>query len=55
MVPVAGSPATGPQIRARLSPLLFEHINCPGSHPFHRPDQHGRLREVAALDAEPGR
>ncbi|MEV6033906.1 Tn3 family transposase [Nonomuraea sp. NPDC052116] len=46
--------AIGPQIRARLSPLLFEHINFHGSHPFHRPDLHGRLREVATLDAEPG-
>lgn len=34
-----------------------EHINSHGSYPFQRPDLHGRLRElreVAALDAEPG-
>ncbi|WP_425570760.1 Tn3 family transposase [Nonomuraea rosea] len=53
----AGGLAIGPQIRARLSPLLFEHINFHGSYPFQRPDLNGRLRElreVAALDAEAG-
>ncbi|MEV4020507.1 Tn3 family transposase [Nonomuraea angiospora] len=52
----AGGLTVGPQIRARLSPLLFEHINLHGSYPFHRPDLHGRLRElreVTAADAEP--
>ena len=42
----AGGLGVGPQIRARLSPLLFEHINFHGSYPFNRPNLGGRLRDL---------
>ena len=42
----AGGLGGGPQIRARLSPLLFEHVNFHGSYPFNRPNLGGRLREL---------
>ena len=34
------------EIRARLSPLVFEHINFHGFYPFARPDLGGGLREL---------
>ncbi|MEQ4722939.1 hypothetical protein [Nonomuraea sp. B19D2] len=36
------------EIRARLSPLLYEHINFHGFYPFNRPDLGGRLRDPTA-------
>jgi hypothetical protein len=42
----AGGLGVGPQIRARLSPLLFEHINFHGSYPLNRPNLGGRLRDL---------
>ncbi|MFC7641572.1 Tn3 family transposase [Streptosporangium lutulentum] len=42
----AGGLGISPAIRARLSPLLFEHINFHGFYPFNRPDLGGRLREL---------
>ena len=42
----AGGLGVGPAIRARLSPLLFEHINFHGSYPIHRPNLQGRLRDL---------
>ncbi|WP_329248853.1 transposase [Actinoallomurus sp. NBC_01490] len=42
----AGGLGISPEIRARLSPLLFEHINFHGFHPFHRPDLGGGIREL---------
>lgn len=35
-----------PEIRARLTPLGFEHINFHGFYPFHRPDLDGGLRAL---------
>jgi TnpA family transposase len=35
-----------PEIRARLSPLVFEHINFHGFYPFHRPDLGEGLRDL---------
>jgi TnpA family transposase len=35
-----------PEIRARLSPLVFEHINFHGFYPFHRPDLGEELRDL---------
>jgi TnpA family transposase len=35
-----------PEIRARLSPLGFEHINFHGFYPFHRPDLGEGLRDL---------
>ncbi|RVX41090.1 Tn3 transposase DDE domain-containing protein [Nonomuraea polychroma] len=40
----AGGLGVGPEIRARLSPLLFEHINFHGFYPFNRPELGGGLR-----------
>ncbi|WP_214327503.1 transposase [Nonomuraea sediminis] len=34
------------EIRVRLSPPLFEHINFHGFYPFNRPDLGGELREL---------
>jgi hypothetical protein len=34
------------EIRARLSPLLFEHINFHGFYPFNRPELGGGPREL---------
>ncbi|GAA3516397.1 TnpA family transposase [Streptosporangium album] len=42
----AGGLGIGPEIRSRLSPLLFEHINFHGFYPFNRPDLDGGLREL---------
>jgi hypothetical protein len=42
----AGGLGISPEIRARLSPLLFEHINFHGFYPFNRPDLGGGLREL---------
>ncbi|MFP3969687.1 Tn3 family transposase, partial [Actinomadura fulvescens] len=42
----AGGLSVGPQIRARLSPLLFAHINFHGSYPIQRPDLQGHLRDL---------
>ena len=42
----AGGLGVGPRIRARLSPLLFEHVNFHGSYPFNRPNLGGRLRDL---------
>lgn len=38
----------GPELRARLSPLVFEHIslNFNGSYPFVRPGLAGGLRPL---------
>jgi hypothetical protein len=44
-----------PEIRARLSPLVSEHINFHGFYPFHRPDLGEGLRDLrdpAAADQE---
>ncbi len=44
-----------PEIRARLSPLVSEHINFHGFYPFHRPDLGEglrALRDPAAADQE---
>lgn len=52
----AGGLGIGHDIRARLSPLVFEHINFHGFYPFHRPDlRQGlrALRDPAAVDPEP--
>ncbi|WP_327591105.1 Tn3 family transposase [Nonomuraea sp. NBC_00507] len=35
-----------PEIRARLLPLMFEHINFHGFYPFNRPEVGGGLREL---------
>jgi TnpA family transposase len=35
-----------PEIRARLSPLVSEHINFHGFYPFHRPDLGEGLRDL---------
>ncbi|MFF4621836.1 Tn3 family transposase [Nonomuraea jabiensis] len=43
----AGGLGIGPETRARLSPLLFEHINFHGFYPFNRPKLGGRLRELS--------
>ena len=42
----AGGLGVGPAIRARLSPLGFEHVNFHGSYPIHRPNLQGRLRDL---------
>jgi hypothetical protein len=42
----AGGLDVGTAIRARLSPLSFEHINFHGSYPFQRPQLNGRLRDL---------
>jgi TnpA family transposase len=42
----AGGLGVGPAIRARLLPLLFEHVNFHGSYPFRRPDLQGSLRDL---------
>jgi TnpA family transposase len=42
----AGGLTISHEIRARLSPLAFEHINFHGSYPFHRPDLGGGLRDL---------
>ena len=42
----AGGLGISPEIRARLSPLVFEHINFHGSYPFHRPGLGGGLRDL---------
>jgi TnpA family transposase len=42
----AGGLSISHDIKARLSPLLFEHINFHGSYPFHRPNLQGRLRDL---------
>ena len=36
----------GPEIRAHLSPLQWEHINFHGTYPFNRPELPGRLRDL---------
>jgi hypothetical protein len=41
-----------PEIRARLSPLVFEHINFHGFYPFHRPDLGEGLRDLRAAAAD---
>ncbi|MEV5741956.1 Tn3 family transposase [Microbispora rosea] len=41
-----GQLSIGPDIRARLSPLIWEHINVHGSYPFTRPEAPGNLREL---------
>ena len=43
--------AISPEIRARLSPLVFEHINFHGFYPFNRPDLGGGLRDLRDPDA----
>ncbi|MFB4284372.1 hypothetical protein ACBJ59_54470 [Nonomuraea sp. MTCD27] len=45
----------GPEIRAHLSPLQWEHITFHGTYPFNRPGSSGRLRDLhdpAADDPE---
>ena len=42
----AGGLGISPEIRARLSPLGFEHINFHGFYPFNRPDLGGGLRDL---------
>ena len=42
----AGGLGISPEIRARLSPLVFEHINFHGFYPFTRPDLGGGLRDL---------
>lgn len=49
----AGGLGIGHQVRARLSPLIFEHINFHGFYPFHRPDLGGGLRALRDPAAEP--
>lgn len=51
----AGGLGIGHDIRARLSPLVFEHINFHGFYPFHRPDLGQGLRALRdpnAADSE---
>ncbi|RPK48395.1 Tn3 transposase DDE domain protein [Streptomyces sp. ADI92-24] len=42
----AGGMTLGPEIRTRLSTLVFEHINFNGSNPFVRPGLAGGLRPL---------
>ncbi|MFI7454501.1 Tn3 family transposase [Nonomuraea sp. NPDC049714] len=42
----AGGMTIGPEIRAHLSPLQWEHINFHGTYPFNRPELPGRLRDL---------
>ncbi|WP_164903626.1 Tn3 family transposase [Nonomuraea polychroma] len=43
----AGGRGISHEIKARLSPLVFEHINFHGSYPFQRPQlEEGRLRDL---------
>jgi len=43
----AGGLGISPEIRARLSPLAFEHVNFHGFYSFHRPDLGGGLRDLS--------
>jgi len=43
----AGGLGISPEIRARLSPLAFEHVNFHGFYSFHRPDLDGGLRDLS--------
>jgi hypothetical protein len=47
-----GNLVIGPEIRARLSPLIWEHINFHGSYPFIRPETPGNLRPLRDATAE---
>ncbi|RCG28721.1 hypothetical protein DQ384_23625 [Sphaerisporangium album] len=47
-----GQLSIGPEIRARLSPLIWEHINFYGSYPFTRPGAPGNLRPLRDATAE---
>jgi hypothetical protein len=52
----AGGLGVGPEIRARLSPLLFEHINLIGTYSFARPDLGPTgVRPLRARPARSGR
>jgi hypothetical protein len=42
----ASGVSISPEIRARLTPLGFEHINFHWFYPFHRPDLGGGLRAL---------
>ena len=42
----AGGMQISPEIRAHLSPLVWEHINFHGTYPFNRPELPGRLRDL---------
>lgn len=42
------------EIRSRLSPLIFEHINFHGRYPIVRTHTDGQLRVLRALGAENG-
>jgi hypothetical protein len=46
----AGGLTISHEIRARLSPLAFEHVNFHGSYPFHRPDLGEGLRDLRDPD-----
>lgn len=43
----AGGLGVSPEIRARLSPLAFEHVNFHGFYSFYRPDLGGGLRDLS--------
>ncbi|MEV4752906.1 hypothetical protein AB0K21_41720 [Streptosporangium sp. NPDC049248] len=47
-----GNLLIGPEIRARLYPLIWEHINFHGSYPFTRPEAPGSLRPLRDATAE---
>ncbi|WP_313047654.1 Tn3 family transposase [Nonomuraea jabiensis] len=47
-----GQLSIGPEIRARLTPLIWEHINFHGSYPFTRPETPGNLRPLRDATAE---
>ncbi|MEQ4724625.1 Tn3 family transposase [Nonomuraea sp. B19D2] len=47
-----GQLSIGPEIRARLTPLIWEHINFHGSYPFTRPETPGNLRPLRDVTAE---
>ncbi|TLF80211.1 hypothetical protein FE391_08380 [Nonomuraea sp. KC401] len=51
----AGGLGISREIKARLSPLVFKHINFHGSCPFHRPHlEEGRLRDLRDPNAAEG-
>ncbi|MBB5781963.1 hypothetical protein HD596_008719 [Nonomuraea jabiensis] len=47
-----GNLVIGPEIRARLSPLIWEHITFHGSYPFTWPEMPGNLRPLRDATAE---
>ncbi|MGN9845833.1 Tn3 family transposase [Nonomuraea sp. H19] len=47
-----GQLVIGPEIRARLTPLIWEHINFHGTYPFTRPETPGNLRPLRDARAE---